>query len=95
MFSRRRIDSALRDEIASQLEELAKNRDNPEKYAATLDRIAKLDKLTPPKGALMPPSMDTVLICCANIFGVLWLARFEREDVIKAPNAFRSVIRLK
>ena len=34
------------------------------------------------------PSTDTMLIVGANIFGILWLARYERENVIKAPKAF-------
>ena len=41
-----RIDSKLEAEIAFLLEELETCRDNPEKYATNVDRIAKLEKLT-------------------------------------------------
>jgi len=43
---------------------------------------------------IKPPSMDTVLIVTANVFGVLWLTRFERENVITATKAFGSIIKL-
>jgi hypothetical protein len=95
MFAGRNIDIALDKEIAIALEELKKLRDDPEKYDAVVERIAKLDELKSPKDRLKPASVDTVLIVAANIFGVLWLTRFEKENVIKAPHAFRSVIRLK
>ena len=39
------------------------------------------------------PSTDTMLIVGANIFGILWLARYERENVIKAPRAFGNIMR--
>lgn len=94
MFINRQIDSALDHEIMSALEELKKLRDDPQKYDAAVDRIAKLKKQKTPQ-RLVPPSMDTVLLASANIFGILWLARYERENVIKAPNAFRHVWRLK
>jgi hypothetical protein len=94
MFTQRKIDSALDAEITSALAELEKSRDDPEKYNATLDRIGRLQKTKPQSGLFKLP-LDTMLICSTNIFGVLWLARYERENVIKAPNAFRSVIRLK
>lgn len=38
-------------------------------------------------------SPDTALVVAANIFGILWLTRFERENVIKAPNALKFVMK--
>ena len=85
------IDSKLDAEIAFLLDELAKHRESSEEYATTVERIAKLEKLRTER--LRPPSMDTVLLVGANIFGILWLARYERENVIKAPNAFRMILK--
>lgn len=94
MFTQRKVDSVLDAEIASALEELKTLRDDPEKYNAAVDRIGRLQKVKPQSGIYKLP-LDTMLIASANIFGVLWLTHFEREHVIKAPNAFRSIIRLK
>lgn len=91
MFSNQN-DQIVDREITAALEELESLRDNPEKYAATLERVARLQKMKSHKG-LSLPSPDTMLIVGANIFGILWLARFERENVIKAPNAFRNVMK--
>lgn len=33
---------------------------------------------------LKPPSLDTALIVAANIFGILWLTRYEKERVISS-----------
>lgn len=87
--SKSRLESKLDAEILFLLEELETVRDNPEKYATNVDRIAKLEKLR--SEGLRPPSWDTVLLVGANIFGILYLARFEREHVIKAPQAFKFI----
>lgn len=91
MFKRYIIQAKLDAEIIASLEKLETVRENSEEYAALVERITKLDKLK--SEGLRPPSLDTVLIVGANIFGILWLARYEREEVIKAPNAFRMVMR--
>lgn len=39
------------------------------------------------------PSSDTMLVVAANIFGILWLARYERENVIKSRSALGFVMR--
>ena len=54
---------------------------NQIKIEETLHKFAADSKL-------QLPSTDTMLIVAANIFGILWLARYERENVIKAPRAF-------
>jgi hypothetical protein len=88
-----RIDSKLDDEILLSLEKLDELRDDPEKYADHVERVSKLDKLRTER--FQPPSLDTVLIVGANIFGILWLARYERENVIRSPNAMKLVLRPK
>jgi hypothetical protein len=91
-----RIESQLDAEILSVLEQLATKEKTDEDYGTLVDRLSKLHKLkSEEKSGLKPPSLDTVLIVSANIFGILWIARYEREDaeVIKAPNAFRMILR--
>ena len=39
---------------------------------------------------LKPPSSDTMLIVAANIFGILWLARYERTERDQSTESFRS-----
>lgn len=92
MFTKQKINSALDREIESALKELEKNRDNQEKYDAIVDRIATLQKQKP--RGLVAPSMDTVLIVGANLFGILYLARFERDgNVIKTPKSFGFILK--
>lgn len=93
MFTKSSTDTALDREIEAALKELESLRDDPEKYIAALDRIAKLDDLkSVPR--LKPPTMDTVLICSANLLGILWLTRYEREHNITSK-ALGFVFRLK
>lgn len=94
MFIKSQIDSALDREITAALEELKTLRDDPEKYSATAERVAKLQKVRSER-ELDPRIMETMLICATNLFGVLWLARFEKEHVIKAKEAFRFVMRAR
>lgn len=93
MFIKSQNDSTLDQEIAVALEELKTVRDDPDKYAAAMERVARLQKLKTDKVFKLP--LDTMLVCATNIFGVLWLARYERENVIKSPNAFRTVLKVK
>jgi len=87
-------DQILGREITASLEKLESLRDDPEKYNALVDRIGRLQKMKSQKG-LSLPSPDTMLIVGANIFGILYLARFETSssNVIRAPQAFRSVMK--
>lgn len=86
------LDSKLDAMILSALEELDEHKSTSEEYGLVVDRVAKLEKLKSNPGP-KPLSLDTVLVVGANIFGILWLARFEREHVIKAPNAFKFVMK--
>lgn len=83
MFTNSQIDSKLETEIISALDELESHKKTSEEYGVVVDRIAKLQKLKAEQ-ALKPPSLDTVLIVGANLFGILWLTRYERENVISS-----------
>lgn len=92
MFTQSSNDAKIDQEIAASLEELKSLRDNPEKSAALVERMVQLNKLKSDRG-LEPPSLDTVLIVGANIFGILWLARYERENVIRSRSALGFVMK--
>jgi hypothetical protein len=77
------IETKLDEEIIAALNTLETVRDDPEKYAAIVDRITKLHKLKSEE-RLKLPSLDTALVVGANIFGILWLTRYEREHVISS-----------
>ena len=92
MFTKTQTETMLDAEIQAALEELANQDKTSEAYGALVDRISKLHKL---KAEERPKriSPDTALVVAANVFGILWLARFERENVIKAPNAMRLIMK--
>jgi hypothetical protein len=93
MFTKNQNDLTVDREITAALEELESLRGTPEKYNATVERIGRLQKMKTRKGVSLP-SPDTMLIVSANIFGILWLAHFERSgSVIKTPNAFKNVMK--
>jgi hypothetical protein len=93
MFIKSLIETKLDAEIESALEELKSHDKMSKEYGQLVDRIAELHKLkTEERSKQISP--DTVLVVAANLFGILWLARYERENVIKAPKAFGSVMKL-
>jgi hypothetical protein len=81
MLIKSNIESKLDEEIISALERLDRLEADSEEYGAVVERITKLHKLKTEE-RLKLPSLDTVLIVGANIFGILWLTRYERENVI-------------
>lgn len=83
MFNNSAIQSKLDEEILAALNELESLETTSDDYGTTIDRIAKLQKLKS-EGQIQLPSMDTVLVVGANIFGILWLTRYEREHVISS-----------
>lgn len=92
LFTKSETESKLDAEIASLLDELSACQKTSEEYSSLVERLTKLYKLkTEERSKQISP--DTVLVVAANLFGILWLARYERENVIKAPNAFRQVIK--
>lgn len=81
MFTKSQTGAKLDAEIISALETLENLDKTSEEYGALVDRITKLHKLKMeehPKRI----SADTALVVAANIFGVLWITRYERENVI-------------
>jgi hypothetical protein len=96
MFIKTQTESQLDAEIQSALTELKSTEKNSKEYATLVEHISKLHKLKiEERPRFKPISPDTVLIVAANIFGILWLARFEKTEVIKAPNAMKHVMKLR
>jgi hypothetical protein len=83
MFAKSQIEIELEAEIISALKELKSHESTSEEYGTVVDRIAKLHKLKSEE-KLKLPSLDTALVVGANIFGILWLTRYERENVISS-----------
>lgn len=81
MFTKSRIEAKLDDETVRLLEQLATTEPNSEEYAALVERVSKIHKLKVEERP-KPLSKDTALAVAANIFGILWIAGFERENVI-------------
>ena len=92
MFAKNPVETALDKEIISALKELENHESTSEEYGLIIDRMSKLQKLKS-EGGLKPPSMDTVLVVGANIFGILWLTRFEKEHVIPSKAALGFVMK--
>jgi hypothetical protein len=100
------IETKLDAEINALLDKLKETTKDSKEYNDLVDRMVKLHKLkaeeheqliednqfTLPYG-LKPPSLDSVLFVGANIFGILWLARFEKEHVITARSALGFVMK--
>jgi hypothetical protein len=96
MFIKTQTESKLDAEILSALSELKDLDKKSKEYATLVEHISKLHKLKiEERPRFKPISPDTMLVVAANIFGILWLARFEKTEVIKAPNAMRHVMKPK
>lgn len=93
MFIKTQTETKLDAEIQSLLDKLETITDKKsEEYGVIVERIAKLHKLkTEERPKQISP--DTVLVVAANIFGILWLARYERENVIKSRAALGFVMK--
>lgn len=83
MFTKSPIAAKLDVEIQSALEALESLDKTSEEYGTLIERISKLHKLKCEESPRMKPlSADGVLVVTANLLGILWITRFEREDVI-------------
>lgn len=82
MFTKSSIETKLEEEIDRQLDALV-NEEDPDKYTTALERVTKLHKIKSEEG-LKPPSLDTMLVVGANLFGIVWLTRYERTNVISS-----------
>jgi hypothetical protein len=83
MFPQRPIAVKLDEEIMSALKELETHKSGSEEYGAIVEHISKLQKIKSEE-RLKLPSLDNALIVAANIFGILWLTRYERDNVINS-----------
>lgn len=93
MFNKRPFETKLDAELISALEQLESLDKTSEEYGTLVDRIAKLHKLKTDERPNQQISPDTALVVAANIFGILWLARYERENVIKGRSALGFVMK--
>jgi hypothetical protein len=94
MLPKSSIETKLDAEINTLLDKLVKTEKDSDDYDALVERISKLYKLKSEETTkIQLPSMDSVLFVSANIFGILWLTRFEKENVIKAPKAFGFILK--
>lgn len=84
--------SKLDAEIDALLLELEQAEKDSEKYGTIHGRLSQLYKLRIEERSRRV-SPDTMLVVAANIFGILWLARFERDHVIKSREAMKMVFR--
>ena len=92
MFAKSDIDVKLDAEITTLLAKLETITDKKsDEYAAIVERLSELHKLRPESPKRINP--DTMLIVAANIFGILWLARYERDNVIKSRSALGLVMK--
>lgn len=83
MFPKSSVETKLNEEILSALKKLEGLDPKSEEYGIIIERVSRLHKIKAEEGLRMP-SMDTVLICGANVFGIVWLTIYERNHVIKS-----------
>lgn len=94
MTAKSPIATKLDQEIISVLDELTQHEKTSQEYNTALERLSKLHKLkceeaqtefkVQADSQLRRPSADMLLMVGANIFGILWLTRYERENVISS-----------
>jgi hypothetical protein len=92
MFAKSDIEVKLDAEIETLLSKLESITDKKStEYAQIVERLSELHKLRPERSKRVSP--DTMLIVAANIFGILWVARYEREKVIKSRSALGLIMK--
>jgi len=64
-----------------------------EESSGSINNALAVKEMETPDSRFKPINLDTVLVVGANIFGILWLARYERENVIKAKDAMKFVMK--
>lgn len=83
MFIKSSIESKLDAEIESALDQLSSLDKSADDYSDLVELISKLHKLkTEERPKRVSP--DAVLGAAANVFGILWLTRYEKTDVINS-----------
>jgi hypothetical protein len=95
MFTKNQTATKLDAEINAALETLKTLDKKSEEYGKLIDHISKLHKLKCEESPRIKPiSPDTVLVVGANLLGILWITRFERDGVI-TTKAFGNILRLR
>jgi hypothetical protein len=64
-----------------------------EETGVSIDNLIKMREMETRENRFKPISLDTALVVAANIFGILWLTRFEREHVIPSKSALGFVMK--
>lgn len=80
MFTKSPIDTELDERILSALSKLKTLEPTSKEYADIVENLTELNKLKTEKSK--PISPDTMLIVAANLFGILWITRYEKTDSI-------------
>lgn len=100
MFAKSTIETTLEKEIETQLNKLSQSTDaaeysaivdrvaklhklKSEESTATLSRETAEHKAAT-ESRIKPPSLDNVLIVSANLFGIFWLTRYEKEHALSS-----------
>lgn len=91
MFPKSETETKLDDRILSALTKLENLEPDTKEYGVVLDHLTKLNNLKTDK-RYKTLSPDTMLVVAANIFGVLWIARYERDNVINGK-AFGHIVK--
>ncbi len=91
MFIKSSAETKLDAQIEAQLDKLGEAT-SAEEVDKIIDRMTKLQKLKPER--LKPLSADTVLVVAANLAGIWWLARYEKENVIQSRSGLAQVMKL-
>lgn len=63
------------------------------KITETNIKIGEIESKTEADSKFKLPSSDTLLVVGANIFGIVWLARYEKEHVVTSKSALGFVMR--
>jgi len=82
MFPKSETEIKLDAQIQVALNKLNDLEPTSEEYGVVVEHISELHKLKTESRFKLKISPDTALIVAANIFGVLWIARYERDHVI-------------
>lgn len=92
MFTKSQIHTKLDEEILAALKELDGHETTSEEYGVVVDRITRLHKLKSEEKIELP-SLDTVLLVGANVFGILWLTRYESTGEFISSKALGFIMR--
>jgi uncharacterized protein (DUF342 family) len=93
MFTKSQTEVELDTEIRALLRRLKETEKDSEEYKTLVEHVSKLHKLKCEESPRMKPiSPDTVLVVAANIFGLLLITNYERENVITSK-AFGNILK--